>query len=125
MDGPVYFLPEEKTVIVQAIEDHSKGMNISSAIGAALLIADKVDISKRRILPSATIDAWHMSLLEIENVDVCVSDKAITINYVTTGAFSKDLLISDYAKGFNLPVKAAKYLGCTCHFQFNGREERY
>jgi len=123
LDGPVHFTPEENSTIIQAIEDHSTGKNILSAIGAALLIADKVDISQRRILPAETLDEWHKNLLEIKNVDVAVTSKAITINYLTTGAFSKDLLISDYAKGFELPIKAAKYLGCACHFQFNGIED--
>ena len=125
LDGSVDFSPEEKNMIVQAIEDHSTGKNISSAVGAALLIADKVDISKRRVLPSETIDAWHKNLLEIEDVDVHVSSKAIIINYITTEAFSKNLLVSEYTKGFSLPIKAANYLGCTCHFQFNGKEYNF
>jgi len=36
-------------MIVQAIDVHSDGNDISSAVGAALLIADKADISKKRI----------------------------------------------------------------------------
>jgi len=123
LDGPVHFLPEEKDMITQAIEDHSAGSNISSAAGAALLIADKVDISHKRVLPLETLDNWHKNLLEIKNVDVCVSDKAIVINYITSEEFSKLLHISGYAKGFDQPAKAAKFLGCTCHFKFNGEEE--
>lgn len=125
LDDCVQLLPNEKSMLVQAIEDHSAGENISSVVGAALLIADKVDISKRRVLPLKVIDDWHKNLLEIEDVDVQISDKSITINYTTTEAFSKELFIDDYAKGFNLPKKAAKYLGCTCQFQFNGRLESY
>jgi len=125
MEYPVNFLSEEKNIIIQAIEDHSDGKDISSAVGAALLIADKVDISKRRILPFETIDAWHKNLLEIEDVKLYVSNQSIIINYITTKAFSKDLLISDYAKIFDLPLKAAKYLGCTCHFRFNSEKEKF
>ena len=121
LDGHDSLLPKEKDVIVQAIEDHSNGKNISSVVGAALLIADKVDISYKRVLPLEAIDDWHKNLLEIENVDLTICNKAIKINYITTEAFSKDLLVSGYAKGFNLPVKAAEYLGCTSHFHFNGR----
>jgi len=117
------FMPEEKSMIVHAIKDHSNGEDITSAIGAALLIADKVDISKRRIFSVKNIDAWHKNLLEIENVDLHISDKSIIIDYITTEAFSKDLLISGYAKGFNLPTKAAEYLGCSCYFHFNGKNE--
>jgi len=120
MEYPVHLLPDEKMMIIQAVKDHSNGENISSAVGAALLIADKIDITKKRILPVKTIDTWHKNLLEIDDVSICVSDKSIIINYITTGLFSKELLISEYEKGFNLPIKAAKYLGCTCYFQFNG-----
>jgi len=123
LDGQMYFSPEEKSVVTQAIEDHSGGKHISSPIGAALLIADKIDISKRRVLPYETIDPWHKNLLGIDNVEIHVTSCAITINYITSESFSKDLLVSDYAKGFELPVKAAGYLGCTCHFQFNGEDE--
>ena len=115
--------PNEKDMVVQAIEDHSVGKQISSAVGAALLIADKVDISKRRVLPFEKIDDWHKNLLEIEDVCMQVSGKSILISYTTTEAFSKELLINDYAKGFKLPKKAAEYLGCTCRFQFNGKDE--
>ncbi|MCL2528120.1 MAG: HD domain-containing protein [Defluviitaleaceae bacterium] len=120
LDDPALILPAEKDIIVQAIQDHSKGKNIASPVGAALLIADKVDISYKRILPKANIDHWHKNLLEIRDVEVHVSDKVITINYITTDKFSKDLLISDYEKGFKLPVMAVEYLGCDCVFRFNG-----
>ena len=130
LDGPVYFSPEEKEMIVHAIEDHSDGNDISSAIGAALIIADKMDISRRRILPLGNTssfykeyDAWHNNLLEIENMDVYIANKTITINCITTEAFIKDVFVNGYLKRFSLSIKAAKHLGCTYHFQFNGKEE--
>jgi len=121
LDDTAQFLPEEKDMIVQAIEDHSEGNNISSVIGAALLIADKADISKRRILPLETMDDWHKNLLEIEDVNINVSDKLITINYITTEAFSKTLLAEAHEKYYDMPIKAAEFLGCTCRFQFHGK----
>lgn len=94
------------------------------AIGAALLIADKVDISKRRRLHVETIDDRYRNLLQIEDVDIRISSKAISINIITTEAFSKMLFVSEHKKENNLLIKAAKYLGCTCYYQFNGMEER-
>lgn len=125
LDGLDDLRSDEKDTIVQAIQDHSDGHNISSPIGAALLIADKVDISKRRILPVKTIDAWHGNLLEIEDVDIRISNKTISIDCIITDAFSKELLISGYKKGYSMPMKAARYLGCTCQYNFNGMQERY
>lgn len=50
LDDLEELLPTEKNMIVQAIGNHSDGENIMSPIGAALLLADKVDVSKRRRL---------------------------------------------------------------------------
>ncbi|MCL2189279.1 MAG: HD domain-containing protein [Defluviitaleaceae bacterium] len=108
--------PEEKTIIIQAIEDHSKGKNIQSAVGAALLIADKIDISRERVLPRPNLDSWHKNLLEIKMADVTIVGKTMKIHYTTTRAFSRELLESDYEKGFRLPRKAAAFLGYGCEF---------
>ena len=115
-------LPEEKDMIVQAIGDHSDGSSISTAIGAALIIADKADFSKNRILPAENIDAWHRSLLEIEDVDVLVSDNTMTFNYITTGTFSKEVFLSDLRVHDRL-TGAAAYFGHGFRMQFNGRDE--
>lgn len=115
-------LPNEKVTIVQAINDHSDGENISNAIGAALFIADKVDTSKRRRLTEELIDDWYSNLLQIEDVDIQVFNKTILINYITTEAFSKDIFTNRSEKSFCLITKAAEFLGCTCHYQFNDME---
>jgi len=122
LDDPAHLSSDEKNMLIQAIEDHSSGTNIQSVAGAALLIGDKVDISYKRVQVSESIDSWHKNLLEIKDVNICVSDKVIQINYVTTEAFCQETLTSEYKKGFNLPIKAAKYLGCACNFLFNGEE---
>ncbi|MDF2686886.1 MAG: metal-dependent phosphohydrolase sub domain [Clostridia bacterium] len=124
LDGLEELLPNEKDTIFQAIDDHSDGENILSVIGAALLIADKADSSKRRRLHAEPIDDRYTNLLQIEDADINVSGEAMTIDIVTTAAFSKELWISGYKKEINLMMKAAGYLGCTFHFQFNGIEER-
>jgi HD superfamily phosphodiesterase len=120
---------EERDVIVQAIEDHSAGKNISSAVGAALLIADKTDLSGQRILPMENLDTVHKNLLEVETIDIQVSEKNVTINYITTKKFSIDILVADfiteYQKAYTIPRKAAKYFGCDCIFKFNGVEENF
>lgn len=123
LDYPIHFSQEEKTMVIQAIEDHSAGKHVSSAVGAAVFIADKADITKRRILPSENIDPFHKNLMEIEDVEITVSGNAITINYITSDSFCRDTL-SEYLKKFEMSAKAAAYLGCTYHLQFNGVEEK-
>ena len=50
-DGSDHLSSDEKKILISAIEDHSKGKNITNAVGAALLIADKVDWSKTGFYP--------------------------------------------------------------------------
>jgi len=117
-----YFLPEEKNVIVHAIGDHSAGNEISSVIGAALLIADKIDASKKRSLPITPTHVWYDKVMTspiIDNVEINISrDKVITINYITNDT----LAIQKDQKPFSIISKAAQYLGCACRFQINGEE---
>ncbi|MCL2604047.1 MAG: HD domain-containing protein [Defluviitaleaceae bacterium] len=120
LDNPPHILRSEKETILQAIEDHSKGENITSAIGAALLIADKMHISKQRIHPLEPMDNWHKNLLEVEEVKINISNKNITIDCVTTEAFSKQLLLDEYPKALTIFDKASAYLGCSCQLLFNG-----
>jgi len=112
------FYPTEKYMIIQAIEDHSEATNISSAIGAAVFIADKLDITKNRVLPLEEIDPWDKNLLEIEDVKIKIAGNSITIDYITTEAFSKEQLFSTYAGKIEMIVKAAAYLGCGCEVGF-------
>ncbi|MCL1878223.1 MAG: HD domain-containing protein [Defluviitaleaceae bacterium] len=114
------FLRRERDAIVQAIVDHSEGKKISSAIGAALIIADKIDISRRRIFPLSEPDVLHKNLLELEDVTLSISEKIISINYIGTKKFSKELLMREYKKGFILPMLAAEFLGCEWRILFNG-----
>lgn len=116
-------LPAEKEMIVQAIGDHSDGENIISPIGAALLLADKVDVSIRRRLHKEPIDNWYRNLLQIEDVDINTYGTEIIINFITTEVFSKEAFADGYRENFNLITKAAEYLGCTCNFQFDGMKE--
>lgn len=123
LDDLEELLPTEKNMIVQAIGNHSDGENIMSPIGAALLLADKVDVSKRRRLHIEPIDNWYSNLLQIEDMDINIWGTEIIINFTTTEAFAKEAFINGYRKNFNLITKAAEYLGCTCNYQFNEMKE--
>ena len=68
---------ESKDIIIHAIEDHSNGNEINSPVGAALLLADKIDISKNRVLELGKQDCWHNNLLNIEETILTIKDKNI------------------------------------------------
>lgn len=112
---------ENKEIIIHAIADHSIGKEITSPVGAALILVDKIDISKFRILELGKKDAWHNNLLNLEEVILKVKANKIIINYVVNDKFSKEKLLSEYKKKVTLPIKASKYLGCDCIFEINGK----
>ena len=112
--------PSEKDMIIQAIGDHTDGKNISSPIGAALVLADKVDVSKRRRLHFEPLDNWYSNLLQIDDMEMNINGKQIIINFITTETFDKELFESGYVNCFDLITKSAEHLGCTCNFKFNG-----
>lgn len=90
MDYPVQLMPDEKETIVQAIADHSSGANISSVIGAALIIADKTCSSRKRLLPlhtdtNETAREAYKKEFEMEDVILNISDKVITVDFIVTG----------------------------------------
>ena len=124
-DGSDHLKPDEKKMLIQAIEDHSSGVDISSPVGAALIIADKADFSKRRtILPIDLLSDADKNGLEIDDVEIIISNDKIIINAVTTEMFNIELFIKNYTR-YNLLAKAAKFLGCTCKFQINGKEVKW
>ena len=114
----------EKSIITQAIYDHSNGDNIMSPVGAALLIADKINVSKDRVLNPADSNTYHKNLLEVLQVDMSVLDSTIIINYISTDKFSPKVLFELWSKAFTVPVKAAKYLNCSCEFRINNEAIR-
>lgn len=111
---------EDKDIIIHAIKDHSNCNDINNPIGAALTFADKIDISKNRVLELGKTDHWHRNWLNIEEVILTVEDKKIIVNYIVNDKFSKEILLEDWYKGIVVPNKASNYLGCRCIFQING-----
>lgn len=111
---------ESKDIIIHAIKDHSNGNEINSPVGAALLLADKIDISKNRVLELGKQDRWHNNLLNIEETILTVKDKNIIINYIVNDKFSREILSEEWRKGITIPIKASNYFGCNCIFQLNG-----
>jgi len=117
--------PQDKNIIIQAVFDHSNGDNISSPVGAALLIADKIDISKDRNLPlflDGRWNDWLEILCSTEKADIRTYDNEIIIKYTVTEKFSIDTFIREWKKGILIPIKAATYLKRVCKFEINDVE---
>ena len=110
----------DKKRIMQAIRDHSNGEEIDTPFGAALLLADKVDFNRERVLPKGKNDSWHKNVLEIDHTEIIVEDNKVFINRLVSETFSEEMMNS-WKKGIAIPMKACKYLECECIFQCNGK----
>lgn len=111
---------KELDMIVQAIADHSNGYHISSKIGLALLLADKIDISKDRIVASEDqLDDFHRGLKQIQQVSVHIDSNSVYVRFQTNDSFSLESL-KGWNKAIKIPIKVANYLNRDCIFQVNG-----
>ena len=91
----IHLSVKDKGIIKSAILDHSKGENISSAIGASLLIADKIDVSDNRILPFGKKQS-HFFMKGIENITLTVENEEIGIEYQVNEKFNKEIFFQEH-----------------------------
>lgn len=111
---------KSKNIIIHAIYDHSNGDDLNSPIGAALLLADKINLSKDRVLELGKDDNALSEFLNVDETVLTVSSKNIIINYVANDKFSSEMFVSQWEKVIRVSIKACDYLGCKCVFQVNG-----
>ncbi|MCI9280461.1 MAG: hypothetical protein HFJ02_06665 [Bacilli bacterium] len=110
----------EKRLILEAISDHSKGENINSSIGAALIFADKTDSGKDRVLELGQKNNYY--LLGIENVDFKIEQNKFILNYVVNEKFSKEIFKKESSKQIALSYKTAQYLGFELIIKINNKK---
>lgn len=106
----------DREIIVQAIKDHSNGNNIQTVIGAALLLADKLDISYYRVINSTIQDNINEEFLKVKRVDIEINSQDIWIYYKTEKTFDISILKA-WPKALSIPIKVAKYLNRNCNFK--------
>ncbi len=112
---------EEIEVLRQAIKDHSKGNNIESKIGLALVLADKLDVNYHRTEKSSIQDTINKEIQKIKNVSIKISDKDLVVNYEVIGNFNLGIL-KDWSKSITIPYKVARYLNKEFILLINGEE---
>jgi HD superfamily phosphodiesterase len=111
---------EEKAMIVHAISDHSNGNNLESNIGAALVIADKIDMFEDRMLRFLDNNYFHDNIKHMKDIELTVDNENIYVNIVTDGCFDY-LSLKDYSKMITKPHEMAKYLNRKCVFSIDGK----
>ena len=115
---------EEMEIIKQAILDHSKGNNIQSLIGLALVLADKLDVTYHRTINSSIQDWINKEIQKIKKVDIIIDNKNLIVKYFTEENFDVSVLKS-WNKTITIPKKVANYLNKNYIFLINDREIKY
>lgn len=109
---------EEEETMKLAIADHSKGNNIKSIIGLALVLADKLDVTYHRTESSTIQDTMNKEIKKIKKVDIKITNEYLIINYTTDENFNLNIL-RDWPKAIIIPYKASKYLNRKLIFKMN------
>ena len=124
-EGSDYLTSDEKQLIYHAIADHSAGRNIESAVGAALVIADKVDFAMKRAVDYHTKSESEKDDESIKHVELIVTETDIVIYAETGNKFDKELFDNGFNKRYGVIKRAAAFLGCSCAFQFSALNEKF
>lgn len=112
---------DEFEILKQAIQDHSKGNNITSLVGLALVLADKLDVTYHRTINSSIQDTMNKEIQKIKKVNIKISDERLIVNYYTNKDFDFNIL-HGWPKAINIPYKVANYLNVNFIFLINDKE---
>lgn len=115
---------EELEMLRQAIYDHSKGNDIKSLVGLALVLADKLDVTYHRTVNSSIQDKMNKEIQKIKDVDIEITDADLIVKYTTDVSFDVNVL-KDWDKTITVPYKIAKYLNKNYIFLVNGESVNY
>lgn len=118
------FSETELIMLEQAIKDHSKGNNIQTLIGLALVLADKLDVTFHRTINSSIQDKMNKEIQKIKSVDIEINNHELIVKYLVTNDFNKKFL-NDWNKVVLIPLKAAKYLKKKYIFTINNEVVDY
>lgn len=109
---------KEKKWIVEAIADHSNGRNMKNPIAAALVLADKLDVNKKRVEHSTIQDEINSEVAKINRVDVEINENDICIFFKTKKDFNPSIL-RNWDKCLLLPPVVSAYFHRKCIFKIN------
>lgn len=115
---------KEKILMKQAIEDHSNGNNITSLIGLALFLGDKLDVTYHRTINSSIQDEMNKEIQKIKDVDILINDKNLIVTYKTDNDFDVSIL-NNWKKAITAPKKASVFLDKEYLFFINNQKIEY
>lgn len=110
---------EENALLEEVIKDHSNGNHITSLLGAALVLADKLDVTYHRTIHSSIQDEMNKEVQKIRKVDILITDHELIVLYETSKQLNLSILKS-WEKAFTIPEKISDYLGKQYVLKVNG-----
>lgn len=112
--------------IVHAIRYHSKGEEITNALDAILLLSDKLDVTKERILRVRNKISAELSKVYAISYDFCGRagrrPSRAELKYITKDDFDVDA-ISDWPEIVTIPMRVTKEFLKISEFRFIVNEE--
>lgn len=114
------FSQSELIILEQAIKDHSKGENIQSLVGLALVLGDKLDVTFHRTINSSIQDKMNKEIQKIKNVEIEINEKELIVKYLTSDDFDEHIL-KNWDKALLIPMKIAHYLNKDYKFIINSQ----
>lgn len=111
----------EEEILRQAIIDHSKGNNIKSLVGLALVLADKLDVTYHRTENSSIQDVMNKEIQKIRNVDIKINEDKLMVSYTTYDDFNINIL-NNWPKAITIPYKVSNYLNKDFIFLINNKQ---
>lgn len=76
---------EDLESVLDAIKNHSAGFETDNIVGLALILADKLDIKKRRISELGKEVKGNRQYAHIEDITINIKNNILTINFITDG----------------------------------------
>lgn len=115
-------VPNFRTEILNAIKDHSNGFNSNELMTLALIISDKLDITKSRLANEGYNVVGIRQLQFINNIDVYFEDNLFIVDFKTDKDFNVDELNEFYFmnKVFNSIRVFSKKINRQDYIKLNG-----
>lgn len=116
-----------KSIILDAIIDHSEGKNLSNIINPILTFADKIDYCKTRLTTLGYGIEYFNQIQYIVKIDVLLDNKELTVQFITTDEFNKESIEKYYftPKIFKAINNFANYLSVKPSIKLNNEEWLY
>ena len=119
------FSKKEKQIILDAILNHTDGNKIKTTVGAALLLADKIHISKDRVIPKKKhVNYFNENNALVEKVELDIDNENIYLDFIVDKGYDP-FSLKYWPKTILIPQKVAKYLNKNCIFYINHKKVNF